>query len=96
MKETKTSVEIYRHWDLIEMDEMIMRQIVIKGVSLICNELSDLELAVLNNIAQLDGDPRNRLFDYEKVEGLFTEANGTRMHNETKIALASIVNNRLG
>lgn len=60
-----------------------------------CKELSDLELTALNNVAQLDLDPYNRIFDYEKVKGLFTEANSTRMHNETKIVLASIVLDRL-
>jgi hypothetical protein len=60
------------------------------------NDLSDIELAVLNNVAQLDQDPHGRLFDYEKVKELFTERNGERMHEETKVALADVVNIRLG
>ncbi len=71
-------------------------QIMSALVTLTCDELSDIELAVLNNTAQLDQDPHDRLFDYDKVKGLFTEHNGIRMHKETKIALANVVNIRLG
>jgi hypothetical protein len=63
-------------------------------VYLIVKQLSDVELAVLNNIAQTDMDPHDRLFDYETVKSLFVE-DGMRMHTETKIALAEIVNQRL-
>ncbi len=68
---------------------------VVALVEVMCVDLSDLELAVLNNVAQLDGNPHNRVFDYEKVSALFTERDGTRMHDETKDALAVVVNNRL-
>jgi hypothetical protein len=78
------------------MNQNQMREIMIKTVMLTCDELSDIELAVLNNTAQMDMDPHGRLFDYEKVKGLFTERSGTRMHEETKVALASVVNIRLG
>ena len=65
-------------------------------VALVCQELSDIELAVLNNVAQCDFDPHGRLFDYERVKHLFTEAGGTQMHEETKQALAMVVGRRLG
>ena len=65
-------------------------------VALITKDLSDLELAVLNNVAQADFDPKGRLFDYERVKHLFTEADGTRIHPDTKEALAMVVNRRLG
>lgn len=78
------------------MKDEKMRQIMAVIVSLTCNELTDIELAVLNNVAQLDQSPHNRLFDYEKVKELFTERDGTRMHEETKIALAAVVIKRLG
>ena len=64
-------------------------------VSSICNELSDIELNVLSLVAQLDQDPRHRLFDYDKVDLLFTENNGTKMHQETKLALMAVVDDRL-
>jgi hypothetical protein len=57
--------------------------------------LTDLELAALNNVVQLDMDPHGRIFDYNKVAGLFSEANGTRAHSMTKDALATIVLKRL-
>ncbi len=60
-------------------------------------DLSDLELAVLNNVAQLDGDPRVTLGS-EKYLHLFDtkDANGKpRMASETKNALAAVVLNRL-
>lgn len=78
------------------MDKNQMRVIMAAQVSLVCEELTDLELAVLNNVVQLDGNPRGRLFDYEKVKGLFTERDGTKAHDEVKVALAAVVNSRLG
>jgi hypothetical protein len=65
-------------------------------VDMATEELTNLELAVLNNVAQLNLDPRNRLFDYEKVKSLFTQDNGMQMHEETKSALATVVGRRLG
>ena len=67
------------------MEKYEMRRDILIVVSLICDELTDLELAVLNNVAQLDMLPYNHKFDYEQVKELFTENNGT------KIALAAIV-----
>ena len=66
-------------------------------VSLATKDLTDLELAVLNNVAQLDGDPRITLGS-EKYLHLFDtkDANGRPcMASETKAALASVVLNRL-
>jgi hypothetical protein len=65
-------------------------------VKLICNNLTDDELAALNLVAQLDSNPHKRAFDFEKVAPLFTQHNGTRMHDETKKALAAVVRARLG
>lgn len=61
----------------------------------ICEELTDAELAALNIVAQLGTDPYNRLFDYNTVSPLFTENNGTRMHQATKDAVARITMMRL-
>lgn len=77
------------------MDETQMRQIMATTVAVTTAELSDDELAVLNIVVQLDQNPHERKFDYKLVEGLFTENNGTKMHPETKIALANVVNSRL-
>lgn len=77
------------------MTEQEARAIYFSQTVLITNELSNDELLALNLVAALDTDPRNRLFDYEQVRPLFTEANGTRMHSETKRALAQIVTQRL-
>lgn len=77
------------------MNEQEMRGIMRASVALVCKQLTDEELAVLNNVAQLDGDPHGRLFDYAKVAMLFDQAGGTRMHDETKRALAAVVLQRL-
>lgn len=69
---------------------------MILTASLTCDELTDLELSALNLVAQLGGSPHGRIFDYEKVKSLFTDAEGTRMHDETKLALAAVVDSRLG
>lgn len=77
------------------MNENQMMGIMATVVDMICDKLTDLELAVLNNCVQLDSDPHGRLFDYETVKMLFTENNGTRAHDVTKEALARVVNARL-
>ncbi len=78
------------------MDEQQIRQIMIASVDMITDKLTNLELAVLNSVAQLGTSPHGRAFDYDKVKVLFTVGNGTRMHEETKLALSAIVNRRLG
>jgi hypothetical protein len=72
-----------------------MDEIMAIAVNVATKELTDLELAALNNVAQVNMDPRGRIFDYDDVKHLFTEMNGTRMHEETKRALALVVNRRL-
>lgn len=64
-------------------------------VDLACKDLTNEELAVLHLVSITDDSPHGRLFDYNKVKPLFTEANGTRMHSMTKEALAVIVGQRL-
>ena len=64
-------------------------------VSLACKNLSDDEVLALNLAAQLGTDPRGVL-GYDKVNYLFTEQNGTRMHAETKDALAAVIVQRFG
>jgi hypothetical protein len=77
------------------MTEQEVRAIYFSQAVLITNELSNDELLALNLVATLDTDPRNRLFDYEKVSPLFTEAGGLKMHSEIKRALSQIVTQRL-
>ena len=77
------------------MTEQQMQAIMRATVALTCEELSNEELAVLNLTAIQNLDPHGRLFPYEKVRSLFTEANGTRMHPVAKDALAAVVNSRL-
>lgn len=79
------------------MDEKEMCRITTASVVLlICDKLTDEELIALSLVAQFGGSPHGREFDYEKVKSLFTEANGTKMHDETKLALAVVVNKRFG
>lgn len=77
------------------MNENQMMSIMATVVNMTCDKLTDLELAALNNCVQLDMNPHDRIFDYEKVKSLFTEANGTKAHDVTKEALARVVNSRL-
>lgn len=77
------------------MSKSILMRIAVASVKMTCDALTDLELAALNLVAQTDQDPRDRVFDYQQVKGLFTESGGTRMHEMTKMALAKIVNERL-
>jgi hypothetical protein len=77
------------------MNQTELSAIMYANVALIINDLTNDELAALNLVAALDSSPHGRLFDYEKVAPLFTEADGTRMHQETKNALSRIVLARL-
>ena len=76
------------------MDEQQMRATMSAVVSLTCQNLTNDELAALYLVATMNGDPHNRIFDYKKVKPLFTEANGTRMHDETKRALSAVLTRR--
>ncbi len=67
---------------------------MVAAVEMACEGLSDMELAVLNNVAQVDWNPKGYPW-YEKVRYLFTDLDGTRMHQATKDALASVVLERL-
>jgi hypothetical protein len=58
-------------------------------------DLTDGELAGLNLTAQFGLDPRG-LPHYEKIRHLFTEENGTRMHDQAKETLYRAVLQRLG
>ncbi len=77
------------------MNEKEMKAIMIAAVEMTCDELTDAELAVLNNVAMFDQSPHNRLFDYEKVKSLFTQDDGRKMHEETKLVLTAVVTSRL-
>ena len=79
------------------MTEIDLRRTMYAVVSLATADLTDLELAVLNNVAQMGGDPRATLGS-EKYLHLFdsTDANGKpRMNDVTKNALAQVVLRRL-
>ena len=79
------------------MTEEQLHRTMYAVVSLATQDLTDLELAVLNNVAQLDGDPRVTLGS-EKYLHLFDtkDASGRpRMAEETKAALAAVVLKRL-
>lgn len=78
------------------MNEQEMKGIMFVNVDMITEGLTNLELAMLNIVSQLNEDPHGRLFDYDKVSPLFTENKEKRMHKETKTALAAVVNRRLG
>ncbi len=66
-------------------------------VEIATEHMSDSDLAALNLCAQMGTDPRNRVFDFQQVEYLFTETrNGIPcMHEEMRRALASVLLQRL-
>jgi hypothetical protein len=57
-------------------------------------DLNDAELAALNEAIQMGCDPR-LLSGYAQLRDLFTENGGSRMHRETRIALAAVTLSRL-
>ncbi len=76
------------------MNEQELHGVMRSAVAVAVKELSDAELAGLNLTVQLGGDPRSKPW-YAKVKHLFDQEGGTKMHEETKAALASVVLKRL-
>lgn len=76
------------------MNEEEMRNVMVNSVSISVAQLTDLELAGLNLCAQLGLNPKDKEW-YPKVDYLFDQADGTKMHEETKIALGKVVTYRL-
>jgi hypothetical protein len=68
--------------------------LLIPIVSAATEDLTDAELAALNEAVQTGRDPRS-LGSYPKISDLFTAEGGTRMHRETRVALAAISLSRL-
>ena len=77
------------------MNEQEMKQIMMNVAAMVCNELDDAELAGVGMVGILGTDPRTRRW-YEKAKPLFTEQNGTRMHELTREAVNRIAEARLG
>ncbi len=76
------------------MDEQEMRRVMANLVAVAMKELDDGELTDLNLTVLFGYDPRTKPW-YEKVKHLFDQENGTKMHEETKNALASVVLRRM-
>ena len=68
--------------------------LLIPIVSAATADLTDAELVALNDAAQVGRDPHS-IGGYPKISDLFTENGGTRMHRETRIALAAVTLSRL-
>lgn len=68
--------------------------LLIPIVSAATADLTDAELAALNEAVQTGHDLQS-IGSYPEISDLFTEAGGTRMHRETRIALAAITLSRL-
>jgi hypothetical protein len=69
-------------------------RLLIPIVSVATEDLTDAELVALNDAAQAGRDPR-LIGSYPKIGDLFTENGGSRMHRETRIALAAVTLSRL-
>ena len=57
-------------------------------------DLTAAELAALNETVQTGRAPQS-LGSYPKISDLFTTEGGTRMHRETRVALAAVTLSRL-
>ena len=68
--------------------------LLIPIVSEATEDLTDAELAALNEAVQTGRDPQS-LGSYPKISDLFTAEGGTRMHRETRVALAAVTLSRL-
>lgn len=76
------------------MSATIMMYVVVKMYT---DNLTDEELAVLGTTAFTYQDPRNKLFDFKKVSGLFTKVlNGIPVMEEATLdALSAVIDTRL-
>jgi hypothetical protein len=68
--------------------------LLIPILSAATEDLDDAELAALNEAVQTDRKPR-LLSGYAQLRDLFTENGGSRMHRETRVALAAVTLSRL-
>jgi hypothetical protein len=68
--------------------------LLIPIVSEATEDLTDAELAALNEAVQTGRDPHS-ISGYPKISDLFTENGGTRMHRDTRVALAAVTLSKL-
>jgi hypothetical protein len=68
--------------------------LLIPIVSVATEDLTEAELAALNEAVQTGRDPHS-ISGYPKISDLFTAERGTRMHRETRVALAAVTLSRL-
>ena len=68
--------------------------LLIPIVSVATKDLTDAELIALNDAVQTGRDPHS-IGGYPQISDLFTENGGTRMHRETRVALAAVTLSRL-
>jgi len=68
--------------------------LLIPIVSAATEDLTAAELTTLNEAVQAGRDPHS-ISGYLKISDLFTENGGTRMHRETRVALAAVTLSRL-
>jgi hypothetical protein len=71
-----------------------MNKVIYIGVKMFLDELTNVELARLNISLSLGDSPKKLPF-YDKIAGLFTENDGTKMHSDTEQAFHAIVIERL-
>jgi hypothetical protein len=68
--------------------------LLIPIVSVATEDLTEVELVALNEAVQTGCDPHS-LGSYTQLNELFTENGGSRVHRETRIALAAVTLSRL-
>jgi hypothetical protein len=67
--------------------------LLIPILSAATEDLTEAELAALNEAVQMGHDPHS-LGGYAQLRDLFTENGGSRMHRETRVALAAVTLSR--
>jgi hypothetical protein len=77
------------------MDEQEYIRIMAITVDKTCEKLDDTELNAIYMVALMGANP-TQVKGYDKVERLFTESGGTKMHSMTLDALAVVWERRCG
>jgi hypothetical protein len=77
------------------MSEKSIQDIILRSTYLACEDLTDVELNALYLGLRLGYDPK-QIAGYDKAKFLYTEQNGTRMHDTIASAFEQVWSSRIG
>lgn len=67
---------------------------VVASVSIVCDDLTDVELSAMYMAMSWNTGSPKGVYGYEKMKSLFTENDGTKMHELTRNAFLNYCNKK--